>query len=319
MCGLIARFGSPDASPFPLARILPTIAHRGPDARGAVAWDDGMAPVSVSPDANLRQAHLLAHVRLAIIDLDHHADQPFRSADGRYYLAYNGEIYNYVELRGELESKGVRFRTSSDTEVLLEAWRAWGPEALPRLEGMFAFVLYDQASGTAFAARDPFGIKPLFIWEGDQEIVLASELHPLLQRMADAKLHQRSVAQALRWGMNDGFEETIVEGIRRVPPGTWLEIDTRERKVSDCRKYFDLSDIEQRDWDFADAKAQLRETFVSSVERHMRSDAPLGFALSGGINSSAIVCAAKIWESATSSRSPTSPPIVGFPNENGSI
>lgn len=292
MCGLLARFSRCRGSAIPLGRMMDLIAHRGPDAAGAVGWDQGGTPSRLDVTAVVESQHVLAHRRLSIIDLDPQANQPFASSDGRFHLVYNGELYNYLELKGELEASGAPFRTSSDTEVLIEAWRAWGPACLERLEGMFAFVIHDSEQRRAYAARDAFGIKPLFIARRPDEILFASELPPLLQRLEHPALDLRSAAQALRWGMNDGSARTMIQGVERLPPGSWIAIDLHPFEVSAPTKYFDYATIEQQDWDFEDARLALRRTFLGSVERHLRSDAPLGFALSGGIDSSAIVCAA---------------------------
>lgn len=292
MCGLIARFASPDAATLPLPRMMNLMGHRGPDASGAVGWNGREAPSVIPAGRSAECRHVLAHLRLSIIDRDPQSDQPFRSEDGRFYLAYNGEIYNYLELKKVLTQSGSRFRTEGDTEVLLEAWRKWGPECLGRLEGMFAFVIYDHESGRAFAARDAFGIKPLFLSQCSGEIRIASELPAILEDSGPRTLDPLSAARGLRWGMNDGYRATIFSGVERVPPGTWIEIDPETVRVSQPRIFFDLEAIEQREWDFGEARQALRDAFVGSVERHLRSDAPLGFALSGGIDSSAIVCAA---------------------------
>src|SRR5690606_38553532 len=123
-------------------------------------------------------------------------------------------------------------------------------------------------------------------------VTLASELPPIVAQMEETRLNRRSVAQALRWGMNDGCRETLLEGVYRVSPGCWIELDPASLEVSPEQRYFDFDTIRQQEWDFDEARDTLRDTFLTSVERHMRSDAPLGFALSGGIDSSAIVCAA---------------------------
>ncbi len=293
MCGIFARFSRAAESTTNLAEISQRLAHRGPDAEGAVTWFGDEKPQVVEDFGKPCAGHVLLHRRLAIIDLDHHADQPFVSADGRHWLIFNGEIYNYRELRSEIEAEGVTFRTSSDTEVLLAAWRLWGPDCLSRLEGMFAFVIFDRRQNKAVAARDPFGIKPLFFKVSHSEILLSSELSPITFHDSPDKLEAKSAAQAIRWGMNDGHGASLIPGVRRLSPGTYCMIDLNgQASMADPVRYCDLQTVQQEDWDYGEATQKLRETFLGSVDRHLRSDASLGFALSGGIDSSAIVCAA---------------------------
>lgn len=292
MCGFIAKFSRSRAKPFPVGPLSDMIAHRGPDASGAMGWNEGECPRKIPAEGVIDFQHALVHRRLSIIDLHAHADQPFSSADGRFHLVYNGEIYNYVELREQLRAAGSDFRTYSDTEVLLESWRVWGSDCLSRLEGMFAFVIFDAVRNCAYAARDPFGIKPLFVSKTNEDIIFCSEMWPIAAFREEVSLDRKSVSQCLRWGMNDGHERTIIEGIERVPAGSWVSLEPGKATVSEQRKYFDLRAIKKQDWSFEEAKKTLRDTFVSGVERHMRSDAKLGFALSGGIDSSSIVCVA---------------------------
>ncbi|HLM67415.1 MAG TPA: hypothetical protein VK358_07810, partial [Longimicrobium sp.] len=183
MCGIFGVWstdGQP-VDPCLAARALQTLAHRGPDDHGAAGWD-GHGPVRATRDAGALGGSrvVLAHRRLSILDLSEAGWQPMLSADGRYALVFNGEIYNFVELRRELEAAGHAFRSHSDTEVLLRAWEQWGPGALPRLVGMFALAVLDTRTGEVSLARDPFGIKPLYYarWRGGW--AFASEIKALL-------------------------------------------------------------------------------------------------------------------------------------------
>ena len=290
MCGLAAVVTLPGAKVAPdlLRRFDRLLAHRGPDGSGVATFlRDGTPANEAAADV------ALLHRRLAIIDLDRRADQPMASADGRYVLVFNGEIYNYVELRAELAALGHGFRTTSDTEVLIAAFAQWGSAALDRFTGMFAFILLDRRKRELFLARDPFGIKPLFWAVGRQCVAVASEIAPLLDvpgvgRAMD--LAQTSLFLAA--GHTDAGQRTMFAGVRSLPAGTWatMSLDTpaapapvqywRPRIAPDTRP-------------FAAAARDLRELFLGSIRLHLRSDVPVGIALSGGVDSSAIVAAAR--------------------------
>ncbi|MCX7273017.1 MAG: asparagine synthase (glutamine-hydrolyzing) [Burkholderiales bacterium] len=271
MCGLVAllqREGLPDADL--LARMGEAIAHRGPDGRGQYR----------APGVGLE------HRRLAIID-SAGGHQPM-SADG-VVLAFNGEIYNHVELRDELSRAGHRFTTRCDTEVLLRMYLAHGPDCLSRLDGMFALVLHDTRQRRVLAARDPFGIKPLYWWAGDGRVAYASEIKALLR---DPRIARRVDPQAL-----DDYlslqqvlgERTLFEGVRRVEPAHYQLVDLDTLAVRSVR-YWSPDYRVQADTDPRDALAQVREQLQTGVARQMRSDVPVGAYLSGGLDSS-LVCA----------------------------
>lgn len=292
MCGLIARLSLGTAAPAPIADWLRDLEHRGPDAAAAVGWESS-GPLVRSCDADISQrANILGHLRLSIIDVSDAADQPFVSADGRYVIVFNGEIYNYVELKTELAALGAQFATSSDTEVLLAAWAMWGKASLERLEGMFAFLLFDRRENRVYAVRDPMGIKPLYVLQRATEVLFCSEIGILIERQDERAINRGSAARILRWGSDEGNSETLVEGIERVPAGACISFDLATLERRDDGRHFDLESIRTQDWSFEEARAKLRDTFLQSVERHMRADVPISFSLSGGIDSSAIVCCA---------------------------
>ena len=198
MCGIAGAWQQPDGKVV-VTTMVERIAHRGPDASGVVEH--------VTPESSV----VLGHRRLSIIDLSTASDQPF--AKGGLTLSYNGEIYNYRELRRELESLGARFATTSDTEVVLEAWRAWGPDSLPRFRGMFAFAVYDEATGTLALARDPLGIKPLYVMRRGAGVVFASELKAIRRRRREP---------AVRGPDGDGRFDAVLlaaAGVRCTPGG----------------------------------------------------------------------------------------------------
>lgn len=246
--------------------------HRGPDEAGLYIGEGAG----------------LAHRRLSIIDLEH-GQQPMVDEASGLALTYNGELYNFLELKAELETYGVPFQTRCDTEVLLRAWQHWGEGCLKRLVGMFAFAVWDMRSKRIFLARDPIGIKPLhygFTSQGD--LVFASELkgllaHPDVQRSIDP--------QALEDYLALGYvpdPKTIYRGIRKLPPGHWLTWRAGEPEPVP-RQYWDVPFRLDESIGLDDAEAQLRGLLDQSVASQMISDVPLGAFLSGGVDSSAVV------------------------------
>lgn len=278
MCGIagIAAPGTAAENPGALqdaaARMANALAHRGPDAQGI--WQGG--PV------------VLAHRRLGIIDPDPASNQPFRSADGRFTLAYNGEIYNFRELRNQLADHA--FRTKSDTEVLLAAWEHWGEGCLHRLEGMFAFAVWDHQQQVLTLVRDRFGVKPVYYHLAPGgKLVFASELRAVLASGTVPRLlDEAALFDHLRHGAVHA-PATIVKDVRMLLPGhlmRWTDRGTETEKW----------------WQVAASAAQLdpgvavdqvhrevKDRFMRAVEKRMVSDVPFGAFLSGGIDSSAVV------------------------------
>jgi asparagine synthase (glutamine-hydrolysing) len=251
------------------------IAHRGPDAAGHWRSDDQGPPV------------WLCHRRLSIIDLSSAANQPFEK-DG-LILIYNGEIYNYRELRSQLSAQGAFFRTSSDSEVLLEAWRHWGPASLDRLRGMFAFALYDTADRRLVLARDHFGIKPLFYTAREHGLAFASELKALRPMMGEVRIDQTALVASVMYSWVPE-SHCMFEGARKLAPGTWLEIGPDGRHS--VHRYWDpvsaAADArEAGERDRLDA-ARLGRIMEDSVAAHLVADVPIATFLSGGLDSSLI-------------------------------
>ncbi len=290
MCGLAAVVALAGArvAPTMLQTFDRLLAHRGPDGSGLATFTRDAAPAD--PDA---AEVALVFRRLAIIDLDPRANQPMASADGRYVLVFNGEIYNYVELREELVRLGHAFRTTSDSEVLIAAFAQWGPAALSRFVGMFAFVLLDRQKRELFIARDPFGIKPLFWAVGADCIALASEIPPLLQVRGvgpAADLARASLFLAV--GQTDAGERTMFSAVRSLPAGTFATIPLDRPAAPSPASYWQPRIPPGRDPQPA-AAGELRDLFLDSIRLHLRSDVPLGIALSGGVDSSAILAGAR--------------------------
>jgi asparagine synthase (glutamine-hydrolysing) len=300
MCGIAGYVGRLGEATAAVRDWSEQLAHRGPDDHGVAVLNGGALSVgrdaaTITPEARA----VLWHRRLAILDLSAAGWQPMVSADGRRHLLLNGEIYNYVELRQELEALGVRFRSRSDTEVLLEAWRVWGVDVLPRLVGMFAFALLDTHERRLVLARDPFGIKPLHLAAWDGGFAFASEPKALLalpgvSRRVDAQ----RVFDYLRFGLTDHGDGTLFAAVRALPPAHWLSVDLDTAHATEPVRYWELASEERYAGTFEQAAEELRARFVESVRLHLRSDVPVGAALSGGIDSTAIVMAMRTLEPA---------------------
>lgn len=269
-------------------------AHRGPDQQGLLLSDGETISIHSQIERQPRLARLaLIHHRLSIIDLSDLGRQPMSSPDGRYHLVYNGEVYNYLELRRELEAAGIRFVSRSDTEVVLHALAHWGKESLGRFEGMFALALWDARARTLLLARDPFGIKPLHYHQTPKRFAFSSEMKALMQlEGVERRLDAQATYEFLRHAQTDDDRSTLLHDIHQLEPGCWMEIDLARPDRAAHGKYWELkrSAVEIS---FADAAAHLRELFLRNIERHLRSDVRVGTALSGGIDSSAIVSAVR--------------------------
>ena len=259
--------------------------NRGPSSSGHVLW---------SCDETGSTVIGLASTRLAVIDLTTAGNQPMTTPDGRFSIAFNGEITNYLEIRSDLSAMGVRFASSGDTEVLLQAWAHWGPTALTRVEGMFAFAVLDRRNATVTVCRDPFGIKPLFFRHiRGQGFAFGSELASLLPLIpGQRRLNWKTAARFLSSGYCDDTPDTFIEGISHVMPGSVMTVNLRTMEVTRAESGWLPSIRTDSTLRYADAVEGVRSLFLASVQRNLRSDVPVGIALSGGIDSSAIVTAA---------------------------
>jgi len=293
MCGIAGIISSDrdGVEPALLRRMGDSLAHRGPDDRGYLCWS-GEGPLSVARDSGeLRPGRVgLAHRRLSILDLSDAGRQPMLTPDGRFALAFNGEIYNYLELRDELSSAGAEFRSHGDTEVLLHALARWGLEALGWLVGMFAVAWLDTQSRSVLLARDFFGIKPLYYTRVDEGLAFASEIRTLLQLPGvRAQVNPQRLYQYLRFGLTDHGDQTLFAGIQQVPPGHLARVSLDAPADVRPEPYWTLTPHPRDDLSFDQAAERLGELFLDSVRLHLRSDVPVGACLSGGIDSSAIV------------------------------
>jgi asparagine synthase (glutamine-hydrolysing) len=247
-----------------------SLAHRGPDAQEV--WRDSQGRAA------------LGHARLSIIDLEG-GSQPMVSADGRYVIVYNGEIYNFQPLRKLLEQRGRVFRTRSDTEVLLQAYVEWGVDALPRLDGMFAFAVYDTLDGMLLVARDRVGIKPLYYHSDGRTFAFASEIKALLRIPGmRRRLDYHALADYLTLGYPMA-PSTFFSDVRELPAGHWLRVCGDQRQEG-C---FWSWKRQEQNWSEAESLAKAKDTLLKTLEEHMIADVPVGALLSGGIDSSLLV------------------------------
>lgn len=281
MCGIFAAI-SLDGSSLPhdtherVSRALQAIKHRGPDATGI--------------DSATSARFALGHVRLSVIDTSASADQPFWSACGRYGIVFNGEIYNYVELRQELEAHGVGFRTQSDTEVLMQAIAVWGSAALNRLNGMWSFVFVDTVKMRALVSRDRWGVKPLYMARDGGALLLCSEAKGIIAYLGSCPPpNLESIGLYMKFGIGGEHDKSWFEGIDRFPLASWADINlggTPEQTI--CTSRFWDYPRERHGPPSQDDVAQFRRLLEDAVRIRLRSDVPLGLSLSGGLDSASI-------------------------------
>src|SRR5258706_414018 len=260
-----------------LRRMIALQRHRGPDGEGFYVGAGA----------------LLAHCRLAIIDLGDSGKQPMSDPEGRYWITFNGEIYNYLELANELRGLGHRFRGRSDTEVLLAAYCEWGDSCLERLRGMFAFAIWDERDQRLFAARDRLGIKPFhYCVDGTKQLAFASELKALIAFLPERRPNTRLAREFLAWNLLDHEAgETMIQGIRRLPPAHALK--WRAGKGPVIYRYWNFEvnpELETPPTQRSALIADFRWRFEEALAIPLRSDVPVGSCLSGGLDSSSIVC-----------------------------
>jgi asparagine synthase (glutamine-hydrolysing) len=269
MCGIAGCYQQVDG-PKLVDIMTDRIAHRGPDAAGVWGHQDDRISVQ------------LGHRRLSIIDLSSSADQPL-SRHG-LTLVYNGELYNYLELRAELIAHGVSFVTKSDTEVVLEAWRFWGPDALRRFRGMFAFALLDERSGDLVLARDPLGIKPLYYLPRGDGVIFASELKALVSATgSELRIEPGAlVASMLYYWIPE--QRCAIDGVQKLPGGSWARF--RPDGTSSVHQYWNVAEVAAQA--AAGPPADLAAVIEASITAHMVSDVPVSSFLSGGLDSSII-------------------------------
>src|SRR6266404_2188033 len=285
MCGIAGIVGNRVTEiDVRLARMSRAILHRGPDDEGQSIWpSNGRVPQTA-----------FAHRRLSIIDLSEAGHQPMSTPDGRFSIIYNGELYNYRELRRELQAEGVSFVSHTDTEVLLQLYARRGADCLRWLRGMFALAVRDHETGEVFIARDHLGIKPLYYYHTEQLFIFASEVRALLESgLVPRRLSSRGLTSYLQSG-SVASPDTMIEGVTLLQPGHYMTVAPLSgsllevKEISYTRDWFAVSDAPDG-LDRPAAVEALRDALKQSVRLHLVSDVPLAPFLSGGIDSSAIV------------------------------
>lgn len=312
MCGIMGIIAPAGSNPGDAARALQKIRHRGPDDEGMLLGNAGGARAitvrsgETDPALTADLPHwtdydgeawqvILGHRRLSILDLTTAGHQPMSWAEGRYWVTYNGEVYNYVELRTELEELGDVFRSHSDTEVILAAYARWGGECVKRFTGMWAFAIWDRRENTVFVSRDPFGIKPFYYATAGGRLAFCSEVKGLLALpWVSRRQDPQAVYDFLAWSKVESPDgRTLLADVREMPPACSALIRLEAPEITPAR-YWNPAVPPAETATFEQAAENFRDLFLQSVRLHLRSDVPVGAALSGGLDSSAIVCAMRL-------------------------
>ena len=285
MCGILGMLVSDVEADSVLDKnfdeALSLLHHRGPD-------DNGCRKFVLAEKNNL----YLGHTRLSILDLTEAGQQPMTMEDGSLTITFNGEIYNYKELREELVIEGYVFKTETDTEVLLKAFHLWGLAVLPRLIGMFSFCIYDRISSKITLVRDAFGIKPLFLTKESDRIIFSSEIPSLLELTKQQRRPDLQAAYDYLVHADYGSSErTFFYGVQSLMPASYIELDVDSFELQQPVVWWTPEIKEDPTICFEEAACKVRDLFLRSVKLHLRSDVAIGAALSGGIDSSSIVCA----------------------------
>lgn len=273
MCGIAGRVRMVPNAGEGVGPMLHALQHRGPD--GVDEWSDDHCS--------------LGQCRLAIIDLSEAGQAPLSNEDGTIWLTFNGEIYNFQELRRNLSDLGHSFRSEADTEVIVHAYEEWGTASVERLRGMFAFAVWDQKKQRLFLARDRVGKKPLFYTHTGGQFFFASELQGLLPVSDVAgEVDRAAIHSYLSWGYIPA-PLTGFLGVRKLPPATWMTVDLGQEMRQEIRRYWSLSYLPKSEITAEEGSARLREVLTEAVRLRMISDVPLGAFLSGGVDSSIVV------------------------------
>jgi asparagine synthase (glutamine-hydrolysing) len=268
MCGIngIVNLNHEDVNLHEIQLMMDQQKHRGPDDEGVFLCD------KVG----------LGFVRLSILDLSPAGHQPMHSHDNRYIIVFNGEVYNYIEIKEELETEFL-FKTGTDTEVILAAYQKWGSECLDKFNGMFTFAIYDTQTQTIFAARDRFGIKPFYYYQDSDRFIFASEIKSILP-LVKKEENDKMIFDYLLYNRTDHTEETFFKGINKLKHGYYLTIKGKNVNIE---QWYNLTDRIEKNKELT--PEQYRDLFKDSLRLRLRADVPIGVSLSGGIDSSAIV------------------------------
>jgi len=304
MCGISGLIANKPIKYSVINKMNFTVKHRGPDDEGFLIVGrrdaDMDLPKLQTVRSNGKLNIALAHCRLAILDLSERGRQPMNYME-RYWIVFNGEIYNFIELRKELEMEGYSFRTNTDTEVIMAAYDLWRRECLQKFNGMFAFIIFDSLEEKLFVARDRFGIKPLYFWiSPDGFLAFASEIKQFTILSGwRAKMNHQRVYDFLNWGLIDHTNETLFDGVYQLRGGEACEIAVTELAqqfgsgvlTKNLLPVYSWYNLKPRKFDgsFEEAAEKFQDLIRSSVLMHLRADVPVGSCLSGGLDSSSIV------------------------------
>jgi asparagine synthase (glutamine-hydrolysing) len=315
MCGVIGVFaiGGKEAIQLETAITMAhSMKHRGPDDEGYAVFSEGASVQSfygADTPLSVREAHpelsdakgfedeifsLLGHRRLSILDISPAGHQPMTETEGRYWIAFNGEIYNYLELRSQLSDLGHEFHTDTDTEVILAAFKEWGQDCTKHFNGDWAFLIFDNLNETLFVSRDRFGIKPLYFYQDDHRLIFASEIKALLANPnVETEPDLGVLNEYLKSGSKEWLAPTSFTKIQRFPHAHSALIDLKAAKKWQACRYYSLeANVENEKFDMQRAKmfaAKYLDILTDAVRIRMRSDVPYGCALSGGLDSSSVV------------------------------
>jgi len=300
MCGIAGIIDLDGFDPAKLVAMTQMIAYRGPSGFG-------FAYSSLQPGGNLQIVHGseqppslrgpqvgLGNRRLAILDLSPNGNQPMEIELGSFCITYNGEIYNYREIREELTDLGHTFVSGTDTEVILRSYQQWGEQCLQRFNGMWSFAILDRRRQRLFCARDRFGVKPFYYWCGERSFYFGSEIKQILAASGIKRAaNLRVIADFLAIGLQDHLEETSFQGVRQLLGGHSLSIDLNLGMRPSIRRYWELETQPELEVSAAKAAEEFQSQFERAVQLRLRSDVPVGVSLSGGLDSSAILCTAR--------------------------
>jgi asparagine synthase (glutamine-hydrolysing) len=278
MCGITGIFninGEPISMSL-LKKMTDVISHRGPDAEGF--WVNSYVG--------------FGHRRLSIIDTSSLGNQPMQTEDGRYIITYNGELFNFVNLKVELKSKGYNFISRSDTEVVLKSYAEWGKDCVRKFNGMFAFAIWDKKEKTLFIARDRYGIKPLYYYGGNNVFLFASEIKSILKHPS-YKFNVSLEALDEYFSFQNIFSDlTLFRGVKILPPASTITINYNKKEEVKINKYWDYDFSDDNSLTEEDCKKEVKRLFEQAVERQLQSDVEIGSYLSGGLDSGSITCIA---------------------------
>ncbi|MDA9656826.1 asparagine synthase (glutamine-hydrolyzing), partial [Candidatus Marinimicrobia bacterium] len=270
MCGISGVISNKNISPYLVSKMVLSQKHRGPDNSTTKRLEDNV---------------IFGHNRLSIISLDESSNQPFTCKDKRYTITYNGEIYNYIELRNQLKSFWT-FKTTSDTEVLLAAYSVWGHKCLDKLNGMFSFCIWDKKFKKLFMARDRFGVKPLHYYINNEKLVFASEIKALWAYGIKKTLNQKVCSAYLKYGSYGDLNNTFWKGVSQLPAGNYAIYEANKIKLFKWYNFRSRVINLENDTYKID---RIKELIIDAIKIRFRADVPIGINLSGGVDSSTLL------------------------------